>query len=111
MLLNRILHRHGGRVVSIAKIGHVTTGNGKKGVAHWFYLGRVVWDDASVSESIEIPPFALCVDDGDHLAADAEYKILSAKMSTYLIRAGSWDSKRSLWIPIKPTGEKPIEAC
>jgi len=110
MLLNRILHRHGGRIVSIAKVGHASNGSGKKSVAHWFYLGRVVWDDGTVTERCEIPPFALIVDEEDHATADAEYDALQSKLLHYLRKAGSWDRPRGVWVPIKPAGEQPIEA-
>jgi hypothetical protein len=54
--IEMLLHKHGGTITSVSEIGHETY----KGVANWFFIGNVEWNDGSRSEAIQIAPIAVC---------------------------------------------------
>lgn len=100
MKLEHIRHKHGGRIPEIYALGHVT----RRGVADWFYLGTVEWDDGTKSTGAEIPPFALCA--GQAPEARAEVNTLSEALSKYLVERGRWhdpihkrDGRMVRWTP------------
>lgn len=106
-------HRHGGRVIDISAIGH----NTYKGVASWFFVGHVKWQDGTESPRCEIEPSALCC-----IAADGEPGLIECEafhsgLNDYLREHGRWhdmkahrDGRHYSWTPHQPKNEQPVEA-
>lgn len=85
MKLHHLMHKHGGRITAIHSIGHSTD----NGVAYWYFKGDVVWPKGKPSTSIEIAPWAICID-ANHPGAKIEVDELMAKMNDYLAKQGKW---------------------
>lgn len=81
-------HKHGGRIVAFHSMGHSTY----KGVASWFYVCDVDWNDGTKSDKIEVAPWALCF---DHSNAEArrEYEAIVELLSNYLEQNGEWHQR------------------
>lgn len=104
-------HRHGGDIVAVHAVGHETY----KGVANWFFVGDVKWDDGSESKRTRISPICLGHDGSE--AGIARCNGLHAELSDYLVQRGTWhDMKRARdgthysWTPTEQDGEQAVEA-
>ena len=91
--MSHLKHKHGGKITCITAIGHETHNR----IVFWYYMGRVEWNDASISETIRIAPIAVCYDH-DNQSACREYDVLSKKLTDYLIRNGRF-TQRGKWVP------------
>lgn len=92
-----IKHRYGGNITRITGIGHKT----REGVAHWFFIGDVDWDDGSKSRAIQ--------DLRGALLPDEMYDALYDAVEDYLNRNGMWHDKKTTkdghyycWTPDEP---------
>lgn len=104
--MSTLQHRNGGTIESVTAIAHETY----KGVADWFFTGRVRWADGSVSEAARIAPFQLCHDDTPE--SEAAVRDYTARLTHYLDSRGEWhepkhkrDGRVYSWTPNEPTGE------
>jgi len=81
-------HKYGGRIIRITRIGH-TCDKPEDGRSrdYWYFIGDVNWSDGTMSDNIEIPPYALCYEDEQHRD---EVLALSELMSDYLLKHGDW---------------------
>lgn len=103
-------HKHGGKIVAIAAIGHDTI----EGVGDWYYVGTVDFDgDGHRSVNVVIPAWALCYDGTEE--GRAEWASLSKLLIDYLNDAGTWHDDRCTrkgrcywWTPHKPTGRVEV---
>lgn len=102
-------HRHGGTITKISSIGH----DSYKGVAEWFFLGDVKWEDGKESKETRIAPFALGHD--GTIEGQQECDALHGKLSDYLGRVGAWhdmkhkrDGRCYSWTPKKPAGQEAV---
>lgn len=110
-----LLHRHGGEIVRLVAIGHET----RDGVADWFFVGDIRWQDGGVSRDREIPPTCVCTD-GDDARSVATCRGLMARLDQYLHDEGSWhdtkfkrDGRAYSWTPARKAGRlelKPFNA-
>ena len=103
-----LAHAHGGVITAVASVGHETF----KGVASWFFIGDIEWDDGTKSKASQIAPHALCHDGTAEGAALCN--ALHSTLAAYLGRAGGWhDTKRKRdgrcysWTPRNPKGCAP----
>lgn len=101
MRLQHVTHKHGGKIVDVYSVGHET----HKGVADWFFLGKVEWSDGTVSEGARIAPWALCADQ-KNADAQSEINALLEAMNSYLRKHGAWhepkrarDGRMVHWTP------------
>lgn len=78
-------HKAGGQVYEVMGVGHRTF----EGVAYWFVLGCVKWNDGTVSEGLEIPPDRLCCD-GSNNEARAELDAVMKPLNEHLRKRGRW---------------------
>lgn len=97
-----ITHRHGGRITAVHAIGHETY----KGVASWFFVADVAWDDGSRSEATEVSPNCFGGDDAVPYLR---------KLSDYLASHGEWhepkhkrDGRTYSWTPHKNAGREEL---
>lgn len=104
-----LLHRHGGQIEAITDVGH----NTYKGVASWFFIGRVRWQDGSYSDAIDISPNLVCHDGTP--ASEARVRALMATLNDYLERAGTWhepvhtrDGRVYSWSPRSREGREAV---
>lgn len=102
-------HRHGGTITAITHIGHATI----KGVADWFFIGDITWQDGTQSRGREISPTALVY---SNEAEHAEIRALLAQLDAYLTDVGEWhepkhkrDGRMYSWTPREPEGRRAIE--
>lgn len=114
MQIQHLLHRHGGRIVSIDSVAHATF----KGVASWHFVGRVVWDDTTESPAAEIAPGLLCVDSSHQKESAAELNTLLETMNRYLADHGTWHEQKKVrdgrvysWTPHLAEGSSPVTAA
>jgi hypothetical protein len=106
--MSTLQHRNGGTIESVTAIAHETY----KGVADWFFTGRVRWADGGVSESARIAPFQLCHDDSEESRALVHDYL--ARLTRYLDAHGEWhepkhkrDGRVYSWTPHKPNDSEP----
>jgi hypothetical protein len=106
-----MFHKSGGEVVSIDAIAHETY----KGVADWYFIGRVKWRDGSESAAARIEPWALCHDDTEESQSTVREWI--ARLNRYLQAKGVWhdmkhkrDGRAYSWTPTKPAGEERVQS-
>lgn len=94
--LQHTLHKFGGRITRIDRIGH-STAKPKAGRSQdaWFFVGDVTWDDGTSSTGIEIAPYQLCIDGNERTEVDGLLEALNA----YLTENGTWRHR-----PEKPEG-------
>lgn len=99
-------HRFGGKVV-LRGVGHETF----KGVASWFYIGDVTWDDTCKTQmNAHIEPNNLCGEHGEVVAA-------SRLLNRYLSEQGQWlanqkilrDGRIVFWVAKQLAGEQLFE--
>lgn len=107
MKINHLRHKHGGIIRNIHYIGHEIV----KGVADWYFVGDVDWDDGTKSNKLQIAPWAVCRIE-DTVDAVTECNAVFERMSEYLTKKGNWhDTKKKRdgriynWTPDSPTGE------
>jgi hypothetical protein len=101
MKVEKLQHRHGGRIVELSAVGHDTV----QRHASWFFVGKVVWNDGGVSEAAEISPACLCRDQDDK-AACAELDAAMQAMNDYLAKHGKWTDRE--WKPVAKRGKEVI---
>ena len=82
-----LLHRHGGEITNVTHVGHDTY----KGVAEWFFIGDIKWQDGSESKERQIPPTMLCHDDTPE--SKARVHSLLDQLNAYLHECGEWLEK------------------
>lgn len=113
MQTKHLRHRHGGRIVAIHSVGHVT----ERGVAWWFYRADVVFDDAKdgkVHHDMELAPTVICYGD-DEAGSRDEYITANDALSRYLATEGRWHDQKTKgdlvysWTPKKKEGSRQIE--
>lgn len=102
----KILHRHGGEITAITGIGHHTY----NGVAEWYFIGNVRWQDGSQSVAREIGPNLVCYDDESPGSKERVHAAMAA-LSMYLVDQGEHHERKSkrdgrvyFWTPTKPQG-------
>jgi hypothetical protein len=105
-----LMHKHGGTILSLHAIAHET----HKGVADWFFVGHVQWDDGTESPDARIAPYQLCCD-ADDAAADTTIRRAMRALVNYLGDAGDWhDAKHTRdgriyhWTPKAKAGRAPL---
>lgn len=106
-----LTHRHGGTITAIHAVGHQTI----KGVADWYFIGDVEWQDGTKSKATQISPVAVCCDS----AVDeqmAKWKRLHKVLNDYLESAGAWhepkhkrDGRVFSWTPKAKEGSEPVQ--
>lgn len=86
-ILSATLHRHGGRITRIERIGH-TCDKSQDGRSrdYWYFIGDVDWRDGGHSTSIEIAPYSLC-NDGEN---QTEVRALCTLLNDYLEAHGTY---------------------
>lgn len=101
-------HKHGGRIREVHAIAHRTY----KGVAEWFFIATVEWNDGSVSEFAEVAPWALV---SGELSGKDEVDALVAKLTDHLAEHGEWHEPRQKrdgriygWTPKHPDGRTSL---
>ena len=98
----------GGTIKRIKAVGHETF----KGVADWFFIGDVAYEDGGPEVERQIPPFAVCCDSDED---KAELATIVARLSEYLRTAGKWHDQKETrdgrvysWTPKQPKGQEPL---
>lgn len=111
MQIEHLTHRHGGRIVAIHSIGHVT----ERGVAWWFFRGDVQWPDSDkLHYDLEISPSCVCCDNAVDRAM-REYVMVQDALNHYLKISGRWHDQKSKgdlvysWTPKRKEGSRQIE--
>lgn len=109
MSASHLKHRHGGTITTVHAVGHETV----SGVAEWFFLGDVQWNDGTVSKRTRIAPFALGHDSTPE--GNVECAELHGALTDYLSTEGQWhdmkhkrDGRAYSWTPHRPKGERQI---
>jgi len=99
-----LMHRNGGTITALTHVAHGTYG----GVASWFFIGNVEWQDGSKSENREIYPNHIC-------GEPEEVNPLMAKLNQYLEDAGTWhdakhkrDGRIYHWTPKAKQGRQAL---
>ena len=85
METKHLLNKHGARITAIHAVAHDTY----MGVADWFYICDLEWEDGGTTLGREVPPWAVCFDH-DKPEAHAEYSAASEKLNAYLLEQGNW---------------------
>lgn len=105
-----LIHRNGGTITALYSIGHAT----RDGVAEWFFVGDVTWQDGGTSKAIEISPICVCC---DNAVAEQmkDYSFVNDRLSQYLGKYGKWhdmkeakDGRCYSWTPHAKTDYIPI---
>ena len=108
-----LLHKHGGRIVEVAAVGHHTDHDG---VPYWYLKCAVEWDDGKgiSPRQYEIAPDRLAYDQTKHEANKEGSAVLDA-LSKYLrergrwLKKGKWKGDKLIhWTPLKPEDELAI---
>jgi hypothetical protein len=97
-----------GTIKALKGIGHQTY----KGVADWFFVADVTYDDGGENRDLQVAPYALSYEsEADKPELDAAMR----KLNEYLDRNGEWhDDKRKrdgriyCWTPKSPKGMEPL---
>lgn len=99
-----LTHRHGGTITAVTHVAHET----HKGVASWFFIGSVKWDDGTESQATQIDPHAVC-------GEPAECGPLFEQLTTYLQDVGEWhdmkhkrDGRAYSWTPKEKEGKRAL---
>ena len=107
--MTTLQHAHGGTITAVTHIGHQT----QRGVADWFFVGDVNWQDGSQSTGIQIGPGDLC--HCNENAAKQEVHRLLALLNNYLAASGNWhdpvhkrDGRVVLWTPHQAHGRVEV---
>jgi hypothetical protein len=109
MKVERLQHKHGGKITSIDLVRHDTTTilGGRARSAYWEFVGRVEWSDGTVSERANISPICVCRDPDD-LEACRELDVVMAHMQAHLRANGRWAGPEGQWVPHATAGETLI---
>lgn len=105
----RLMHRHGGEILAVHAVGHDTDA----GVADWFFIGDVKWNDGTSSNATRIAPFCLGHDstpDGEALCNE-----MHGALTQYLGEVGEWhgqkrarDGRYYSWTPREKSGRREL---
>lgn len=97
----RLRHRHGGTITQLIRIEHQTN----RGKAFWRYIGRIVWDDGTISEEGSIWPDCLIGDSSNESSMNL-LNWAGDRMAQYLETHGRWNGRH--WVPHHKTGEEDL---
>lgn len=100
MKTEHILHRHGGRIVSIDAIEHITIGTH----ASWHFLGTLEFANGSHEPLVEIAPRDIVAETED----SAEFHFARRLLNQYLETHGQWTPSR--WVPRVSHGIHDIDS-
>lgn len=104
MKIKFLEHKHGGKIIELNAIEHATSTTHRR-EAYWQFIGRVEWNDGSVSEAAHIAPCTLVYDSDDE-EATKELFFVSDLLNKYLDRNGRWDN--NVWKPEFKRGREDI---
>ena len=100
MKTEHILHRHGGRIVSIDAIEHITAGSH----ASWHFLGTLEFANGGHEHRVEIGPRDMVVEGED----SAEFHAALRLLTEYLEAHGKWTA--SGWVSRATHGVHDIDS-
>lgn len=109
MECKHLQHRNGGKITHLYEVVHETW----RGVASWWFRGRVEWHDGGVSDPAPIHPNAICTTD----TPDSQFEVNAAMraLNEYLRTSGKWhaakhkrDGRCYHWTPYASKGAQRI---
>jgi hypothetical protein len=100
MKTDHLLHRHGGRIVSLHAIEHITVDDR----ASYHFLGTLEFDNGGHERRAEIGPRDMIAEIGGSLELHAALHVLSE----YLEARGTWTSNG--WVPRTTHGRHDIDS-